>query len=62
MNVVSILALALGIILEKVTSFGRSIAPIAGTALIAAGGWVIGDSNAYWITSPRLGAAHSRFR
>ena len=39
MNVVWILALAIGILLEKVTSFGRLIAPVAGTVLIAAGAW-----------------------
>jgi predicted metal-binding membrane protein len=40
MNVYWILALAIGILLEKVTSFGRLIAPAAGTALIAAGVWL----------------------
>ncbi|MGB8632790.1 MAG: DUF2182 domain-containing protein [Xanthobacteraceae bacterium] len=41
MNVVWILALAVRILLEKVTSFGRLIAPVAGTVLIAAGMWLL---------------------
>jgi predicted metal-binding membrane protein len=40
MNLYWILALAIGILLEKVTSFGRLIAPATGTALIAAGVWL----------------------
>jgi predicted metal-binding membrane protein len=39
MNLLWIVLLALLILLEKVTSFGRLIAPLAGTVLIAAGVW-----------------------
>jgi predicted metal-binding membrane protein len=47
MNVLWIVLLALFISLEKVTSFGRWIAPVAGIILIAAGAWlVIGISEA----------------
>jgi predicted metal-binding membrane protein len=41
MNVLWIVPLALLVLLEKVTSFGRLIAPIAGTVLIAAGAWLL---------------------
>ena len=41
MNVLWIVLLALFISLEKVTSFGRLIAPVVGTVLIAAGGWLL---------------------
>ena len=41
MNVPWIVLLASLVLLEKVTSFGRLIAPVAGTVLIAAGGWLL---------------------
>jgi predicted metal-binding membrane protein len=41
MNVLWIVLLALLVLLEKVTSFGRLIAPVAGTVLIAAGVWLL---------------------
>jgi predicted metal-binding membrane protein len=41
MNVLWIVLLALFIYLEKVTSFGRQIAPLAGVVLIAAGAWYL---------------------
>ena len=40
MNVLWIALLALFISLEKVTSLGRRIAPVAGVILIAAGAWL----------------------
>jgi predicted metal-binding membrane protein len=40
-NVLWIALLALLVLLEKVASFGRLIAPFAGTALIAAGVWLL---------------------
>jgi predicted metal-binding membrane protein len=40
MNLLWIALLALLILLEKVTSFGRQIAPIAGVVLVAAGVWL----------------------
>jgi len=40
MNVLWIVLLALFISLEKVTFFGRQIAPTAGIVLIAAGAWL----------------------
>jgi hypothetical protein len=60
MNVVWILALALGILLERVTSFGRLIAPLAGIVLIAAGVWLFATAMPYaWeqlIWKKKLGA------
>jgi predicted metal-binding membrane protein len=41
MNVLWIVLLALLVLLEKVTSFGRLIPPLAGTVLIAAGAWLL---------------------
>ena len=41
MNVLWIVLLALFISLEKVTSLGRQIAPVAGIILIAAGAWLL---------------------
>ena len=41
MNVLWIVLLALLVLLEKVTSFGRHIASLAGIALVAAGVWVL---------------------
>ena len=41
MNVLWIVPIALLILLEKVTSFGRPIASLAGTVLIAAGAWLL---------------------
>jgi predicted metal-binding membrane protein len=41
MNVLWIALLALLVLLEKLTSFGRLIARFAGTALIAAGAWLL---------------------
>ena len=41
MNVLWIVLLALFISLEKVTSLGRRIAPVAGIILIAAGAWLL---------------------
>jgi predicted metal-binding membrane protein len=41
MNVLWIVLLALLVLLEKVTPFGRRIAPLAGIALIAAGAWLL---------------------
>ena len=47
MNVLWFVLLGLFISLEKVTSLGRQIAPLAGIILIAAGAWlVIGISEA----------------
>jgi predicted metal-binding membrane protein len=40
MNVLWIVLLALFISLEKVTSLGRQLAPLAGIVLIAAGAWL----------------------
>jgi predicted metal-binding membrane protein len=40
MNVLWIVLLALFISLEKVTSLGRQLAPLAGIILIAAGAWL----------------------
>jgi predicted metal-binding membrane protein len=40
MNVLWIVLLALFISLEKVTSLGRQLAPLAGILLIAAGAWL----------------------
>jgi predicted metal-binding membrane protein len=40
MNVLWIILLALLVVLEKATSFGRLIAPVSGAALIAAGAWL----------------------
>ena len=41
MNVLWIVLLALFISLEKVTSLGRQLAPVAGIILIAAGAWLL---------------------
>jgi predicted metal-binding membrane protein len=41
MNVLWIVLLALLVLLEKVTSFGRQIASLAGIVLVAAGVWVL---------------------
>jgi len=41
MNVFWILALAVGILLERVISFGRLIAPVTGVVLVAAGAWLL---------------------
>jgi predicted metal-binding membrane protein len=41
MNILWIALLALFISLEKVTSLGRQIAPVAGIILIAAGVWLL---------------------
>jgi hypothetical protein len=41
MNVLWIVLLGLFISLEKVTSLGRQIAPLAGIILIAAGAWLL---------------------
>ena len=41
MNVLWIVLLALLVLIEKATSSGRLIAPAAGTALIAAGAWLL---------------------
>ena len=41
MNVLWIVLLALLVLLEKVTLFGRVIAPVAGTLLIATGAWLL---------------------
>jgi predicted metal-binding membrane protein len=41
MNVLWIVLLALLILLEKVTPWGRLIASLAGTVLIAAGAWLL---------------------
>jgi predicted metal-binding membrane protein len=41
MNVLWIVLLALLVLLEKVTSFGRQIASVAGIVLVAAGVWVL---------------------
>jgi predicted metal-binding membrane protein len=41
MNVLWIVLLAVLILLEKATPLGRLIAPLAGTALIAAGAWLL---------------------
>jgi predicted metal-binding membrane protein len=40
MNVLWIALLALLVLLEKATPFGRQIAPVAGVVLIAAGAWL----------------------
>ena len=40
MNVLWIALLALLVLLEKATPFGRHIAPVAGVVLIAAGAWL----------------------
>jgi predicted metal-binding membrane protein len=45
MSVVWILAVALGILLERVTSFGRLFAPLAGIVLVAAGAWFFVGGN-----------------
>jgi predicted metal-binding membrane protein len=42
MNMLWIVALALLILVEKVTPFGRQFAAVAGTVLIAAGAWLSG--------------------
>ena len=44
MNVLWLVLLALLILVEKVTPFGRQIAPLAGTVLIAAGAWLLSMS------------------
>jgi predicted metal-binding membrane protein len=44
MNPLWIVLLALLVIMEKVTSFGRQIAVIGGIVLVAAGAWLIGIS------------------
>ena len=41
MNLLWIVLLALLILLEKVTSFGRPIARLAGIVLVAAGAWLL---------------------
>jgi predicted metal-binding membrane protein len=41
MNVLWIVLLALLILVEKVTPFGRQIAPLAGAVLVAAGAWLL---------------------
>jgi predicted metal-binding membrane protein len=41
MNVLWIVMLALLIVSEKVTPFGRQIVPLAGIVLIAAGAWLL---------------------
>ena len=41
MNVLWIVLLALFVLLEKVTSFGRLFAPLAGIVLVAAGAWLL---------------------
>lgn len=41
MNVLWIVPLALLILLEKVTSFGRQIALLPGTILVVAGVWLL---------------------
>jgi predicted metal-binding membrane protein len=41
MNVLWIVLLALFILLEKVTPFGRQIAPLAGIVLVVAGAWLL---------------------
>jgi predicted metal-binding membrane protein len=41
MNVLWIVPIALLVLLEKVSSSGRLIAPLAGTVLIAAGAWLL---------------------
>jgi predicted metal-binding membrane protein len=41
MNLLWVALLALFILLEKVTPFGRVIAPIAGIVLVAAGAWLL---------------------
>jgi len=41
MNVVWIVLIALLVLLEKVTPFGRQIAPLAGVVLVAAGAWLL---------------------
>jgi predicted metal-binding membrane protein len=41
MNVLWIVLLALLILLEKVTSFGRQTAPLAGVVFVAAGAWLL---------------------
>jgi predicted metal-binding membrane protein len=41
MNVLWIVVLALLILVEKVTPFGRQIAPLAGAVLVAAGAWLL---------------------
>jgi len=41
MNLLWIVLLALLILLEKVTSFGRRIAPGAGVVFVAAGAWLL---------------------
>jgi predicted metal-binding membrane protein len=44
MNVFWLVLIALLILVEKVTPFGRQIAPLAGTVLIAAGAWLLSVS------------------
>jgi predicted metal-binding membrane protein len=41
MNLLWIVVLSLLIFLEKVTFFGRRIAPLAGIVLVAAGAWLL---------------------
>ena len=41
MNLLGIAILALFVLLEKVPSFGRQIAPLAGLVLVAAGAWLL---------------------
>jgi predicted metal-binding membrane protein len=41
MNVLWIVLLTLFVLLEKVSSFGRQIAPVAGAVLVAAGVWLL---------------------
>jgi predicted metal-binding membrane protein len=41
MNVLWIAVLALLILLEKLTPFGRQIASLAGIVLVAAGAWIV---------------------
>jgi predicted metal-binding membrane protein len=41
MNVLWIFLLALLILVEKVSTLGRQIAPLAGAVLIAAGAWML---------------------
>jgi predicted metal-binding membrane protein len=45
MNLLWIILLALLVVLEMATSFGRLIAPVSGAALIAAGAWFV-----YWLS------------
>jgi predicted metal-binding membrane protein len=45
MNLLWIILLALLVVLETATSFGRLIAPVSGAAFIAAGTWFV-----YWLS------------